>query len=341
MSYKYILKIAFIYTGTILGAGFATGKELVTFFASFSNKGLISFFISSFLLSLTCVAILDSLYKIKVNTYSEFISILFGKFGKYIEYFNLSLLFILFSAMLSGGGATIANTFNINENLSILIFCIITFVALIYGKEAIVNINTFLCPILILGGVLIGIYLYFFKTETVFNNTTKAIISPFVYTSYNAITTISVLFTIKDMVISRKVVYLSSILAGLFIFIIGIFMLLPLIKNYNNIYNSSLPILTLISSENIIKNIYSFTVLAAIFTTAVSNGVALENSFKEKFNINKKLLNIVILIVGVGFSLMGFSNIVSIVYPIFGLIGMFEILVILIGFLTLNQGIDK
>lgn len=32
MTYKYILKIAFIYTGTILGAGFATGKELLSFF---------------------------------------------------------------------------------------------------------------------------------------------------------------------------------------------------------------------------------------------------------------------------------------------------------------------
>ncbi|WP_317366417.1 hypothetical protein [uncultured Tyzzerella sp.] len=338
MLYKYILKIALVYTGTILGAGFATGKELVSFFAQFGNMGILGFLISCLLLALTCMSILNMIYKTKVNTYSQFIHNIFGRYGVYIEWFNIALLFILFSAMLAGGGATLCNMFNINEMASIIIFCIITFIALIFGKDAIININTILCPILILGGILIGIYVYFNATP-VFNNNIKPIISPFIYTSYNGITTISVLFAIRDIVKNKKIVIYSSILGGVFIFSIGIFMLLPLTKNYDYIYNSPLPLLKLIENKSIIKNIYAFTVLSAIFTTAVSNGVALETTFKEKYNINGLSLKIILIVVGISFSLMGFSNIVNIVYPIFGAIGMFEILVIMLSFFS--SSIDK
>ncbi|WP_250277971.1 hypothetical protein [[Clostridium] colinum] len=333
MTKKYILKIALIYTGTILGAGFATGKELVNFFAIFNKIGIVGFFIACLLLSICSIAILQAIYNTKAKTYDMFLYDIFGKLGKYIQYFNTVLLFVLFSAMLAGGGATISNILSINEPISLAIFCIITFFALIFGKKAIININTVLCPILILGGVLIGIYLQFFSSVNVFSNNTKAIISPFIYTSYNAITTISVLFAVKNIVINRKVVVFGGLLGGIFIFFIGISMLLPLIENITYIKDAQLPILSLIENKGIIKNLYSFTVLAAIFTTAVSNGVALEDSFKNLFKIKGIYIKIGIIALGVIFSTMGFSDIVATVYPIFGYLGLFEILVIVIMFL--------
>lgn len=339
MTKKYILKIACIYTGTILGAGFATGKELVSFFAIFGKMGILGFFIACFLLSLCLISILGIIYNTKVRTYEQFMSHIFGKLGKYIEVFNIILLFILFSAMLSGGGATISNIFYINETMGIIIFCIAVFLALIYGERAIININTILCPVLIIGGMLIGIYLYFFDTVNVFNSNTKALTSPFIYTSYNAITTISVLFSVKSIITNKKVVIFGGILGGLFIFCIGIFMLLPLVENYDIIKNEALPILSLIKNKKIIKIVYTFTVISAIFTTAISNGFALEDTFKNKININKIYLKIIIIILGIMFSFLGFSNIVNIVYPIFGYLGMFEILVIVITFLSIV--IDK
>lgn len=328
-----ILKIAFIFTGTILGAGFATGKELVTFFASFNEKGIFSFLFACILLSLCCISILGVIYKTNAKTYQDFMYSLFGKLGRYIQIFNLALLFVLFSAMLAGGGATIHSIFNIGSILSIFIFCILTFLALIYGKNAIVSVNTVLCPILIIGGILIGVYLQF-STVNVFNTNVKSIVSPFVYTSYNAITTISVLFSIKHLITSKKIVFFSSLLGGIFIFIIGLSMLMPLINNIDYIKNESLPILSLIN-EDIIKNIYSATILCAIFTTAVSNGVALEDNIKIYTGVKPMYIKLAIIFLGVMFSAMGFSKIVSILYPIFGYIGMFELLVIIFIFSTI------
>ena len=332
-----ILKIAFIYTGTILGAGFATGKELVTFFAILNKKGIFSFLLACLLLALCCISILGVIYKTKAKTYQDFMHSIFGRFGKYIQIFNLLLLFVLFSAMLAGGGATICSMFNINHILSIFIFCVLTFLALIYGKKAIVSVNTILCPILIIGGILIGVYLQF-STISVFNNNVKAVILPFIYTSYNAITTISVLFSIKHLISSKKIIVFSSLLGGMFIFFIGLSMLIPLINNIDYIKDESLPILILINKD-IVKNIYSTTVLCAIFTTAVSNGVALQDSIKTYIKIKPIYIKISIILLGVMFSSMGFSKIVSVLYPIFGYIGMFELIVIILMFLS--NSIDK
>ena len=336
MTKKHILKIAFVYTGTILGAGFATGKELVSFFAIFNKLGILGFFIACFLMSICAIAILNTIYYANDKNYEDFMYNIFGSMGKYIHIFNMLLLFVLFSAMLAGGGATISSIFSINEHIGIFIFCILTFLGLIFGKNAIIVINSILCPVLIAGGMLIGIYLYYFDTTNVFNQTTKAIISPFVYTSYNTITTISVLFTIKNIITSKKVATLGGILGGIFIFLIGIFILLPLVKNIDYIINSPLPILSLINDKTI-KNIYSFTVLSAIFTTAVSNGVALESSTKNKLKIKDTYVKIFFLILGVAFSTLGFSSIVSKIYPLFGYLGIFEILVIIFTLLFIKN----
>ncbi len=305
MTKKYILKIALIYTGTILGAGFATGKELVNFFGIFGKLGIIGFFIACILLSICAMSILNSIYESNAKTYANFMYNIFGKLGIYIQYFNMLLLFVLFSAMLAGGGASISTIFCINEYTGLAIFCLITFIALIFGKNAVININTILCPVLIVGGMLIGLYIYFFDSVNVFSSTTKSIISPFIYTSYNAITTISVLFSV--------------------------------IKNISYIKDLPLPILALIDNKKIIKYLYSFTVLSAIFTTAVSNGVALEDNLKNILKIKGSYLKIIIILLGILFSTMGFSSIVSIIYPLFGYLGMFEILVIIIMFLPIYK----
>lgn len=328
MTANNIFKIALIFTGTILGAGFATGKELVTFFGVLGKNGAYSFFISCFLLSLCAIAILKAIYTTNTKTYSDFMESIFGRFGTYIQYFNICFLFILFSAMLAGGATTISQVFCINEMVSLLIFCVITFFSLIFGENAIIKVNTILCPFLIICGMLIGIYLYFYGDAPVFNQKTSAIVSSVVYTSYNAITTISVLFAVKNMVINKKVVFLGGVLSGIFVFCIGIFMLLPLIQNIDYVKDLPLPLFSLIQDNAFIQNLYTITVLCAIFTTAVSNGVAIQNSFKN----DTVFFKAVIVLLGAVFSIMGFNNIVSVVYPVFGYLGMFEMLVIVILF---------
>ena len=59
---KNWIKIASIYVGTVIGAGFASGREIIEFFGVYGLKGIVGIIISGFLFS-----VLGSLLLIKIN----------------------------------------------------------------------------------------------------------------------------------------------------------------------------------------------------------------------------------------------------------------------------------
>lgn len=50
-SWKAALQIAFTYIGTVVGAGFASGKEIVEFFVQYGSQGLVGILLATGLLS--------------------------------------------------------------------------------------------------------------------------------------------------------------------------------------------------------------------------------------------------------------------------------------------------
>lgn len=77
-----------------------------------------------------------------------------------------------------------------------------------------------------------------------------------------------------------------------------------------------------------IKNIYGIIILISIFTTAISLGI----SFLKNVSINKKSYNVIAILIcasGIIFSRFGFSNLVNLMYPILGVLGLVQIVLII------------
>ena len=77
-----------------------------------------------------------------------------------------------------------------------------------------------------------------------------------------------------------------------------------------------------------IKKIYGIIILISIFTTANSLGIGfLKNvtNNKKSFNTISILMNISAII----FSRIGFSNLVNLMYPILGVLGLIQIFLII------------
>lgn len=76
-----------------------------------------------------------------------------------------------------------------------------------------------------------------------------------------------------------------------------------------------------------IKNVYGIIILISIFTTAISLGISfLTNTAKNTKQYN--LITILICITGVLFSEIGFANLVNLLYPILGFLGLIQIIII-------------
>lgn len=146
-----ILKVGFVIIGTLIGAGFASGQEIYTFFFSYGIKGMLGIIVSGSIIGFTIYKTFKILEKNNIKNYKEFLNV-FIKNERLKEFANAVInIFILvsFYIMIAGFGAYLEQEINLNSFIgsSILAFlCVILFKTNIKG---IVKINEILIPILI------------------------------------------------------------------------------------------------------------------------------------------------------------------------------------------------
>lgn len=339
---KNTIKIACVYAGAILGAGFASGKEITQYFIYYGYKGFYGLILSGFLFGIIGWAVMDIAYKNKIKTYDEFNQMILGKkFGAIMEIVSVCFMFILFSTMLSAGGAIAEQTWGSSPELAIIILTFVCTVTLIFDMKGIIIVNSIVSPILLVGGIALGLYAFIDKTIAVSTNsfTLKEnwIMSAFVYVSYNIITSISVLTSMSSIIIDKKIAKYGGIIGGFTLGIMGICLALGLIVNYDSVAKYQLPMLQIASqySHNI-KLFYILMLILAIYTTAIINGYSAINWAVDKLEIDKKVFTVIFVVLGFIAAQLQFSEFVGTIYPIFGFIGIFEVIVILINFLFVH-----
>lgn len=133
----------------------------------------------------------------------------------------------------------------------------------------------------------------------------------------------------KDYISKTKNIKYISIIVTIITTILLITVFLFLINVDVNIKELEMPAVYAIN--NIwpkIKNIYGIIILISIFTTAISLGI----SFLKNVSINKKSYNVIAILIcasAIIFSKLGFSNLVNIMYPILGFLGLLQIIQII------------
>ena len=109
---RNILKIAGVYISVIIGAGFASGQELMRFFAGYGAFGVAGLAAAGVLFAITGWAVLDICHRKKITGHGELLGLVMGKkLGFVMEMAVGIFLFVLFSAMIAGSGATLRQVF--------------------------------------------------------------------------------------------------------------------------------------------------------------------------------------------------------------------------------------
>jgi len=330
---KNIFKTAAVYTGTVLGAGFASGKELVNFFVCHGISGIFGMLLAGVFFSLIGFSVLKIVYEQKITNYHDFSVYIFGrKLGALSEWIVCAFLLVLFSAMISAGGEMSRAVFKISRLKGEIILSILCFITFLFQLDGFVDINTLLAPILVTGGIFTGIYIYMVPPEAAetFNTALpdllyaeNFIIPSLIYVSYNIITAITVLVSLNTLISSKKVAVYGGIFGGVCVCLLGISMSLPLFSQYDKIHSAHMPILNIVLDYNVLKYIYVIILLSAIFTTALANGFSLIQNFESRTG-NKLFIKIFLTIWGIAAAQIGFSVFIEKVYPFFGVIGLFE-----------------
>jgi uncharacterized membrane protein YkvI len=124
----------------------------------------------------------------------------------------------------------------------------------------------------------------------------------------------------------------GSVLGGACMTLLGVCMALPLYLYYADIISVEIPFLVIVVGYgDVMTWLYMAVMICAIFSTAITNAYAFIQWMHSRFGINKNKLALILCAVGVPAAHIGFSNIVGSVYPVFGLIGFFQIIIILLS----------
>lgn len=337
---KSISKIIFVVIGALIGAGFASGQEIYVFFYSYGMKGIIGIIISSILIGYIIYKTFKIIQKNDISTYKEFLETIIGKDKKnLISIINIiinTFLLVTFFIMISGFGAYFEQQLGINSLIGSAILAILCYIVFMTSTKGIVKVSTIIVPFLILFIIYIGIQILGIidiskiQQYTINNNNSFTfILKSILYSSYNSILLIPVLITLKDYLKNNRINKYSSILITIIVAILSIILFLILSKIDVNIENLEMPAVYLVSKiSNTLSIIYGFIILSSIFTTSISIG----NSFIQNICKKKKSyqhIALIMCITSVFISKIGFSNLVQILYPFFGYLGIIQIVKII------------
>lgn len=339
---KNVGNIVFVIIGTLIGAGFASGQEIYTFFFCYGMEGLIGIFISSLIMGFVIYRTLNLIKQNNIKTYKDLLEI-FIKPKQEEKFFNLKnvinivinlFILITFFIMIAGFGAYFEQELGINRLVGSTLLAVICFIIFMTNVKGVVKASGMIVPILILFVGIVGIInlkdIHFLELGNYLPkvNDHKGILNAILYASYNSILFIPVLITLKNYLTDKKQIKkIAIITTGIMIFLSSLIFSL-LVKVDVDISNLEMPAVYVVSNMfEFLKVVYGFIILCSIFTTAISLGMSfLQNTSKNKKSYPQ--IAIIMCITSVAVSQIGFSNLINSLYPIFGYLGLIQLLML-------------
>ena len=364
--------LAFTYVGCFLGAGFISGQELWQFFGSFGNLGYVGFLLAVVLFSaigilfvrLTQMTQCSDMDRLLVPWNVKWLRAASGAVGAVF-------LFFVVVSMSAGVGAMLAQLFDVSAWLGSAVFMALVFAVALLGVTGMVNAFSALIPVLITATVAFAVGAYAtFGTEGVFqlrnvnNNPLMPnwFIAALTFVSYNILGGIGIMSPVGQYVRRKRHIYGGIILAGVMLLAVAGSILTSL-ASYPEAVAAELPMVALASRLNgTLGTVYGLMLLLAMFCNALASLVGLIAYLEQKarFVREKKkpvLVGLCVLasmrfsrqlfepkpvLVGLCVlawcaSLLGFGEIIAVVYPIFGYLSIVFIVCMVVHFVQCRK----
>lgn len=319
------IKSSFIIIGAIIGAGFASGKEIYEYFAKFGVASLF-FVLPLFFCFYYFINILLKLGQKQKNIHIAKINTNLLPTYKNFSIFNVFMFItflILCSAMASAMVALFKTYF---PNISIFfIYFVILIISILLANMSLnkmSEIALFLIPVIILSIVICCIFSISTKGIFLeFNNTIFLAPMTVGYSAQNIF--LSSLTIIEIGKISKKeqnkkiALTVSTILSGLVMVCILCFITNPSLGKFD------LPFVEIAKSiAPSFSILFGFVMFFSVLTTYVSSLTSLHSYFDGKKKYNKPHMMYVLIVV---LSLLNFGAIIEYLYPVIGIFGVIYI----------------
>lgn len=362
-----IFTLAFTYIGTIIGAGFASGREIWQFFGAFGKSGRVGIII--FALAFFMVSVMTTLIgrHLRTNDMGRIITPEFllskrsSKVGttktiKFVGYFMAGILFLAIVSMSAAAGSMAKQEFGVPSIFGGIILVISVTLTLIGGFDRVKNVLSKAVPVLIMVMIIVGL-IEIFRGENVIGSQKSGLYrlimnipdknlgdpSPLadtwikaaiIYMGYNILAIIPIVGSGAYRARSSESAIFSAALASIVIVILVYVSFIAMSKNSDVANSFDMPMLAI--SEKIGK-IANYSYIAVMFFSIYSSTTGMFYGFSTKLKDDeRKNVRIgIFAVLGFLLGLVGFRFIVKYVFPLLGYVGMLILVMLVINFVRL------
>ncbi|SMO68653.1 YkvI family membrane protein [Melghirimyces algeriensis] len=334
-SWWHSLKISMTIIGTMIGAGFASGREVWEFFGSYGAGSAFGIVLATLLLFTASVIILKISWKYKTQHYSEVLSQVMGpRMVRVFDYLVMMYLLTSTIVMMAGSGATFQQ-WNISFTLGVLVMTGAVVFILMFDLKGLMSMNSVLIPIMVT--VLLLVCLQFLQNSgwiSLENDESSSLPvwpSAITYTAFNTMSLLAVLSTMGKQIRHPAEIWISG---GISSFCLGSLAFLynfSLLRVESLMSQYDIPLFALMRDYSPVW-VLSISVILwlAIYTTAVSNVHGLSFRLSETLPFPPWAIGGVAVLGLVPLTQLGFTTLVTFLYPLYGVLNLFILTMVLL-----------
>lgn len=327
---KRAVGLAFIYIGSVVGAGFLSGQEIWRFIARHGKVGFSVVIITGIFFIVLAPILFKSGKKAGISNYQDlFYSYLPGPFPYFFDLLYSIFLIGSVSVMLAGAGTIFYKLLGLPYLVGVGLTIIFLLLTLLLRNEGIMAVNSILIPVLIV----VSIYMVLsylnnsltlvetmvdFSVINGLTGNSEWIKDGLYYGAYNLVMAIAVMSTIVYNEEEGDILT-GGIIGGLILTILLTLIFIGLRTAFSSTPREEIPLLYL--AQNTGKGIYIAYIIAlyfAMITTAIANYYAFTKRFVSLLKIKYELGLFLGLLFIIPLIPSGFSTLVNNLYPIFG-----------------------
>lgn len=348
---KKTLSIMLAYVGILTGAGLASGQEIMQYFISFGIPGLFGLLgigilhvlIGGIILQLGSHYMADSHIDVLEKVSIEPVT-------KFMDFSLIVNCFLMGFVMIAGAGANLEQQFGFKPWVGSLICTLmIIFIGMLDFDKVTKAIGAF-TPLIIALAIIGGIYTFVtikpdWQTLDKIAKTAPSAINQVWLSTINyfglcMISGISMAFVLGGSKTNSEEAKRGGMLGGAMVAILTAIVGLTLFFNIASVKDSDIPMqIVLQNIHPYLGLIMSLVIFGMIFNSSISLFYSAARRFADTENKFRKNL-IIFTLIGFGLSFLGFKQLMSVLYPILGFLGMILTSILVIAWFNERKEIE-
>lgn len=321
------------FMGTVVGAGFASGREIYQFFSRYGGYGFAGMILAFLVMGWAGMKVYRFGYCVKPRSYQELLQFLLGPRLTGLADLLLSLFFLLLIAVMFAGSGAIFATLHINHWYGILITAV--FLVGILWKEfsGIIAINLLVIPLMFLGALLVAGNAIVNHPELLENGALisrnprppepwlliKGLIAATQFAAYNLILAVPVLLSLAKRYPFPRILKLGGWMGCLGLGLMTAVIHWALLSHLSVLQDCPLPMVELAKGLGVWGYFgYALILWGEMLTTLLANTYGLAVRLNSLTRWPFRLWVIVLTLGGMAMAQVGFTRLIARVYPAYG-----------------------